>query len=166
MRDTSVRRCVLVAGLVVAGGTFVQAADDNKACALLTPAEIESTIAVKVPGFQGGGLGAAQICSASSGATTVLLRLATRTGPAGREAQGIEMAKKMGIQVEVKTFGPITCSATSPPANLAETVGYNTTCSVLKGDREAAVEVTAKAQKDAVTIDKLRTLAEKMAQRF
>jgi hypothetical protein len=71
----------------------------------------------------------------------------------------------MGATVEVKTFGPITCSTMVPPANMNQ-YGYNTTCSVIKGDAVAAVEVGARFRKDMVPIDKLRPLAEKLATRF
>lgn len=71
----------------------------------------------------------------------------------------------MGAQVDVKTFGPITCSTMVPPASLAEH-GFNTTCTVSKANAVAGIEVTAKTQKDRVSIDKLRPLAEKMASRF
>ncbi len=72
----------------------------------------------------------------------------------------------MGAQVEMKNFGPITCSALVPPANLAAQIPFNTTCTVTKGELVAGIEVTAKSQKDMVSIDKLRPLAEKIAQRF
>jgi hypothetical protein len=81
------------------------------------------------------------------------------------ERKGMEIMKKMGAQVEVKAFGPVTCSTITPPATMPES-GYNTTCSYSKKTSVAAIEITAKTQKDAVPIDKLRPLAEKMADRF
>jgi hypothetical protein len=71
----------------------------------------------------------------------------------------------MGGQVDVKTFGSITCSTLIPPKNL-EQYGFNTTCSVVKGEQVAAVEVTTQSRQDMVPIEKLRPLAEKMAGRF
>ena len=70
-----------------------------------------------------------------------------------------------GGKVEVKTFGQVTCSTMVPPPNLAQ-YGYNTTCSVLKGETVVAIEVTAKSQKDMVPMEKLRPVAEKMATRI
>ena len=52
-----------------------------------------------------------------------------------------------------------------PPKNL-EQYGFNTTCSVVKGSEVAAIELTAKARKDLVPIEKLRPLAETMASRM
>jgi hypothetical protein len=99
-----------------------------------------------------------------------MLRLVTELDP-GRdrsgctEKKGIELAKQMGIQVDVKTFGPITCSTMVPPANLAQH-GFNTTCTVSKPTAVAGGEVTAKSQQDMVSIERLHPLAEKMASRF
>ena len=61
--------------------------------------------------------------------------------------------KQMGIQVDVKTFGPITCSTMVPPANLAQH-GFNTTCTVSKPTAIAGVEVIAKSQHDMVSIER------------
>ena len=44
--------------------------------------------------------------------------------------------------------------------------GFNTTCSIVKNDMVAAIEVQTKMQKDMVPIEKLQPLAEKMASRF
>jgi hypothetical protein len=96
-----------------------------------------------------------------------MLRLA-RGAPhpsGGKEAGGIAMAKKMGAQVDVKTFGPVTCSTMIPPKNLEE-YGFNTTCSVVKNGQVAAVEVTAKTQAEMVSIEKLRAVAERIAGRM
>src|SRR5439155_21354365 len=83
----------------------------------------------------------------------------------GTEQGGVEVVTKMGIQVDVKTFGLITCSTMVPTANLAQH-GFNTTCTVSKPTAVAGVEVTAKSQHDMVSIERLHPLAEKMASRF
>jgi hypothetical protein len=108
---------------------------------------------------------AQKCCSTTTSVANILLRLAKKTGVQGREAQGIDNLRKMGGQVEVKTFGPITCSYLIPPKGL-EQIGFNTTCSIQKGDQVAAIEVTTKSAKDMVPIDKLQPLAEKMAPHF
>jgi hypothetical protein len=56
-------------------------------------------------------------------------------------------------------------TASIPPKSMEEH-GFNTTCTVLKGTRVGGVEVTAKAQKDMIPIEKLRTLAEKIGDRL
>ena len=101
---------------------------------------------------------------------TVLLRLVTGLDPGrdragGIEKQGVEIAKQKGVQVDVKTFGPITCSTMVPPANLAQ-YGFNTTCTVNQSTAVAGVEVTAKSLQEMVSIERLHPLAEKMASRF
>lgn len=164
-------RTILIAALVCVPAA---AADTNRACALVTAEELEGALGAKVSGLKPGGMvGQAgmssdvQICMGSSPAVTVMLRIAKGGGggSGNAAAKGLEIAKKMGAQVDVKSFGPITCSAIIPPKNM-EQYGFNTTCSVVKGGQVAAIEVTAKTKNDVVPIDKLRPLAEKMAGRF
>jgi len=147
----------------------VPAEAQNKACALATPDELKSLLGAAVSGLKNdSGLGDVAICQGQTPSVTVMLRLAKRSGgatPSDAAAKGIEKAKQAGFQVEVKTFGPITCSTLIPPAKLAQ-YGYNTTCSVSKNGQVAAIEIGAKQQKDMVSIDKLHPLAEKIAQRF
>jgi hypothetical protein len=149
-------------------------AADNTACKLLTPAELEPVVGGKLSAFQamGGDAGTGQgqirseICMAVAPNSTVMLRLAKgSSGSKDAAAKGIEMMRKMGVTVDVKTFGPINCSTLIPPKSM-EQHGFNSTCSVVKGDQVAAVEVQTKSQKDMVSIDKLRPLAEKMSTRF
>jgi len=80
-----------------------------------------------------------------------MLRLFKRTDdpPGAKEKAGIEAIRQTGAQVEVKTLGPITCTAVVPPPQLAEH-GFGTTCSVQKAPMLAVIEVTAKARKDMV----------------
>jgi hypothetical protein len=150
----------------------VSAADGNKVCGLLTPSELESVLGTKVSLSGGGGMaaGRAEFCTGQNSIATVMLRLVTGLDPGrdrsgGTENKGIEMVKQMGVQVDVKTFGPITCSTMVPPANLAQ-YGFNTTCTVTKATAVAGIEVQAKSQIDMVSIEQLRPLAEKMAERF
>jgi hypothetical protein len=150
----------------------VGAADGNKACGLLTPSELQTVLGntVSLSGGSGMGVGRAELCTGQTSTATVMLRLVTGLDPerdrsGGTEKKGVEMVKQMGIQVDVKTFGPITCSTMVPPANLAQ-YGFNTTCMVSKPTAVAGVEVTAKSQQDMVSIERLHPLAEKMANRF
>src|SRR5437899_5458410 len=157
---------VLLATLGIARSAL---AADSRACKLLTPAELEPLVG-KLPAFTSmSGLPSADICTSSSASgTRVMLRLAqTKSGGGSAEAaaKGVEAARKLGATVDVKTSGSITCSTIVPPKNL-QAYGFNTTCSVAKNNQVAAVEVTVKAQKDMVSIDKLRPLAEKISTRF
>jgi hypothetical protein len=163
-------RHIKVFAVLILLGSLTAQAQANKACALASPAEIESVLGAKVTGLnaQDTGGASAQICMGSSPKGSVMLRLAKRKndGPPGeKERKGIEIYKKMGAQVDVQTFGPIVCSTIIPPKNL-EAHGFNTTCTVSKGDTVAGIEVTAKARADMVPIEKLHPLAEKMSGRF
>jgi hypothetical protein len=157
-----------IAALVCAAGLRAQ----NKACALATPGELTAALGATVSNLKPQDMpGTTQICLGSTFNAKVLLRVAQKSSDESAksngetERKGMEIMKKMGAQVEVKAFGPVTCSTITPPATMPES-GYNTTCSYSKKTSVAAIEITAKTQKDAVPIDKLRPLAEKMADRF
>jgi hypothetical protein len=140
----------------------VTAAAANTACELLAASELEATLGAKVTmmPFGGGGL-----CRGQTPTGSVMLTLReTKPGAESDLAKAVAQAKQRGIQMDVKKFGPITCTTMSPMKDVK--APFLTSCSVDKGTRLAAVEVTAMSQKDTVTIEKLRTLAEKMASRF
>jgi len=151
----------------------IPAVGADASCGLLTSKELEAVVGTKVPELSGGKVptksgASVQMCTAHTARVDILLRVAKSTGKGNAgaaAAQGLKMAKDMGAQVDVKTFGPITCSTMIPPKNL-EQYGFNTTCSVVKGSEVAAIELTAKAKKDLVSIEKLRPLAETMASRM
>ncbi len=160
-------RCSLLVGALVWGMVSCVWAQDN-ACSLATPAELAAALGTKAPDLkpQTTPGGAAPVCTGTTATATVMLRMGRRTSPGGdKEAKGIAAARQMGIKVDVKTYGPVTCSTMVPPPNLAQ-MGYNTTCSVLKGNTVAAIEVTTKTQQDMVPMEKLRPIAEKMASRI
>jgi hypothetical protein len=150
--------------LVLAAARPGLAAETNRACGLATAAELEAALGGKVSALTGGP--GSPFCSAATPTVTVMLRVAKKTGrsPAAA-AQGLALMKQMGAQVDVKTYGPITCSSIVPPKG-KEAYGFNTTCSVDKATEVAAVEVTAKVQRDMVPIEKLHAVAEKIAGRF
>lgn len=158
---------MLLMCLAAAGGAqCARLLAQGKACGLATPEELQAAMggpvtALKSHQSAGGG----DVCMGQTPTATVLLRLVTRSGKPGAEAAGVEAARKLGAQVEVKTEGPITCSSMIPPKGL-EQYGFNTTCAVFKSGQVAAVEVAAKSQKDMVPVERLRTLAGLMARRF
>jgi len=164
-RRPSIRSLILFAFLTTTPGILDNLNAQGKACSLATPQELQAALGVSVSLKGQSGPGGADLCAAQTPTVSVLLRLAKRTTSPGAEAAGIEKAKQMGATVEVKTDGPITCSTLIPPKNL-EQIGYNTTCSVLKNEQVAAIEVTAKTQKDMASMDALRNVAQKMAGRF
>jgi hypothetical protein len=139
----------------------------SQACALATAEELQAALGAPVSGLKPQTLpgGNADLCAGQTPAASVMLRLARRSGGPGAEAAGIEAARKMGAQVEVKTDGPFTCSTIIPPKQL-EQYGFNTTCSVLKNGQVAAIEVTAKRQQDMADMGRLRKLVERIAGRL
>lgn len=150
----------------------VGAVEGNKACGLLTPAELESVLGAKVTLSGGGQMpgGKIEICTGQAPTATVVLRLSPGLDP-GRDRSGakvkagLEKMKNMGFQMDVKTFGPIVCSTVEPPAG-KEQMGYNTTCTVSKDTALAGIEIAANSKNNMVPIEKLRPLADKMAGRF
>jgi hypothetical protein len=155
---------VLILALVA--GCVQNSLAQNKACALATPAEIQSAIGAS-PAWKPNSMpGGADFCMGQAGSYKIMLRLAQRSDTTGdKEKKGIAMAKQMGAQVDVKKFGDITCSTFIPPASMAQ-AGYNTTCSVFKNGQVGAIEITAKSQSEMVPIDKLRPVADKIAGRL
>jgi hypothetical protein len=139
-------------------------ATDNRACKLLTAAELEPVVGGKLFAFQGSAYKTGDMCAASSTTVTLMLRLGKKE-QADAAAKSLEMLRRMGAIVNVKTFGPITCSTVTPPQHMQQ-YGFKTTCSVSKAAEVAAIEVRAKNQKDMVSIDELHPLADKMTGRF
>lgn len=167
---TIVLVCVGMIAVMVPASS--DAADGNKACGLLAPSELEAVLGTKVSLSGGSGIVVerVELCTGKTATATVMLRLVTGLDPGrdrsgGTEKKGIEMVKQMGAQVDVKTFGPITCSTMVPPANLAH-LGFGTTCTLSKETTVAGIEVQTKSQKDMISIERLHPLAEKMAGRF
>jgi hypothetical protein len=162
----------LFASLFLLGGAAdaarAQAGAAFRACGMLTPAEFETGIGLKVTGLAPapGAVAGAEICNGEAPVGAVMLRLAKKSpGADEKAAKGLEMARKMGAQVEVKISDGATCSTIVPPSALAQ-YGFNTTCSLEGGGQVAAVEVTARAAKDQVPMERLRALALKMKGRF
>ena len=139
----------------------------NKACALVTDSELQSALGSRVT-LKASSIGDAQTCGGASQSARVLLRLFKRSGDSSGSAEqaGIDAIRKMGAQVDVKTSAGIMCMTAVPPPNLAA-MGFGTTCTVTsKAPTFAVIEITAKTQKDMVSMEKLRAVAEKMASRF
>lgn len=161
-RSNGLQRCLVALACTVPSWALAE----GKACALITGAELESSLGGKAtwgtPSTLPGGVDA---CSGASGPVTVTLRHFKRTGdPSGeKEKAGIEMMRKMGAKVEVQKAGPITCVALSPNAELAA-YGFTTSCTAAKAPMFAVIEATSRT--GAIPIDRLRPLAEKMLTRF
>lgn len=141
-------------------------------CKLLTPAEIESVLGVKVSGFTPGSApGGTLTCNGEAGKMSVGLIVSTQKPGDPKiadlmgwlESQSRARAKKIGAQLDVKRFEPsILCTTMITPKQGL----YNTQCYVVKQPSMAAITVLVPAQQDMVSMDKLRPLAEKMTGRF
>ena len=157
---------VVIVGAMAAQASMAQA-PAHKACGLVTESELQSALGSKVT-LKAGSIGDVQTCGGVSQSTRVQLRLFKRSTDSSGNAEqaGIDAIRKMGAQVDVKTSGGIMCMTAVPPANLAA-MGFGTTCTVTsKAPTFAVIEITAKTQKDMVSMEKLRAVAEKMASRF
>lgn len=130
-------------------------------CRLLQPAELESALGGKAAALKSANPGPADACTGQVGTRTVLVRVAERRGDRGAmERQGIEWARQQGFEVDVKTDGDVTCSTFAPPAAKAQ-MGFNTTCSIFRGGRVVAVEVTARSRQEMASMPAVRGLVEK-----
>ncbi|HVN47105.1 MAG TPA: hypothetical protein VMT66_17920 [Steroidobacteraceae bacterium] len=161
MSDTLRRTAPLLIFCLVPTLMLGEEVPPGKPCALLTQSEIEGALAMKLPPLAPAG----PFCVARTSERTVTVRMAPSSGTPGRESKGIEKAKQMGFQVEVKTDGPITCSRLMPPASMAS-VGFNTTCSVSTAGSIAAIEVSATTRENMATMEQLKPLAELIAKRL
>ena len=169
-RSTQVSLLLMAVAITIGSALHPLAAQTptSDACRLVTEAEFESVLGGKVTP-QSTSIGEVQTCSARAQASSATVRLFKRTGdPSGaKEQAGIEALKKMGAQVDVKTSGGITCVTTVPPANMAARMGFGTSCTVMsKAPIYAVIETRATSQKDLVPMEKLRSVAEKMAGRM
>jgi hypothetical protein len=146
-------------------------------CSLLTPAEIESALGVKVSAFTGGSpMGGTRMCS-GAGAKHMMVMMSFSAADAQKandpkwvdplgelERLSRESAKPIGAQVEAKRFGDnILCTTLVPPKQGP----YSTQCMVVKKPTGmASIGVLVATQPDMVPMEKLRPLAEKMLGRF
>jgi hypothetical protein len=150
------------------GPALVPASHAADACALLKPAEIGAALGGKAGAFAPSAAApGASFCRGQVGKFSVLVRIGTRKpGDTGeKEKKGIEMVRRMGAQVEVKTEGDLTCSKLSSPPQLAE-LGNSVTCTVIKAGNVVGVEVSAAAAADLPAIGPVRSLANTAASRL
>jgi len=155
------------AALVLLVLTSAHAGQASASCRLLQPAELESALGGTAARFSGSTVGNADMCSVQIGKLKVLIRVGMRQRDDGgaTERKGIEMLRKMGVQVEVETEGDLTCSTAIPPASLSQ-YGFNTTCSIVRAERVVAVEVTAPSREEMASMDAVRKLVKKAVTRL
>jgi hypothetical protein len=151
-----------------------QASAQVDPCKLLTPAEIESVLGVKVSGFTRGSVQGSNTltCNGDAGKrmSVGLIYAAPKPSdpkiadPMGWiESYSRESAKAIGAQLNVQRFGPsIICTQLITPKGGP----FNTQCYNVKPPNMATITVLVPTQQEMVSMDKLRPLAEKMADRF
>ena len=156
-----------LAAAVVLVVTSAYAQESPVACTLLQPAELASALGGKAGELSGTSTGSAEICNGQVGQLKIMIRTAKRQREDGGavERKGIEVARKMGMLVEGKIDGDMTCSTLVPPPALAE-MGFNTTCSILRAGSVVAVEVTAPSQKEMASMEVVGQLVQKAITRF
>ena len=150
-----------------------QASAQADPCKLLTPAEIESVLGVKVSGFtRGSAPGGTLTCNGDAGKLMSVGMVLSVQKPGDPkipdlmgwlENQSRASAKRIGAQLDVKRFGSsILCTAIITPKQGP----YNTQCMAVKPTSMALITVLVPTQQEMVSMDKLRPLAEKMLGRF
>jgi hypothetical protein len=165
-------RLITVFALVLLAGSLPALAQGDP-CKLLTPAEMDGVLGVKVSGFiHGSAPGGTLTCNGDAGkgkSVGLVLSIQKPGDPkipdlmGWLENQSRESAKRVGAQLDVKRFGSsVLCtSLITPKMGL-----FNTQCYAVKPTSMAAITVLVPTQQELVSMEKLRPLAEKMLGRF
>ncbi len=147
--------------------TLAAQTDAVNACDLVTESEVQLLLGAKV-NLKSGAMGEVRGCNAEGPTATMVIRLFRRTDdPSGaKETARIDAIRKMGARVDVKSSDGVTCMTTMPPPNMADH-GFSTNCTVsIKAPMFATIVIMTKSQKDMVSMEKLRSVAEGMVSRF
>jgi hypothetical protein len=143
-------------------------------CKLLTPAEIESVLGIKVPKFTHGSVQGSNTVTcngdAVKGTSVGMMFAAPKPGDpkiadplSWIESYSRDSAKAIGAQLNMQRFGSsIICTQLITPKQGL----FNTQCYAVKPPNMAAVTALVPTQQEMVPMDKLRPLAEKMLGRF
>jgi len=143
-------------------------------CKLLTPAEIESGLGIKVPKFTHGSVQGSNTLTcngdAVKGLSVGMMYAPPKPGDpkiadplSWIETYSRDSAKAIGAKLNVQRFGSsvICTQLITPKGGL-----FNTQCYAVKPPNMAAVTVSVPTQQAMVSMDKLRPLAGKMLGRF
>ena len=143
-------------------------------CKLLTPAEIETVLGIKVPKFTHGSVQGSNTVTcngdAVKGMSVGMMYAAPKPGDpkiadpiAWIESYSRDSAKAIGGKFNVQRFGSsVICTQLITPKGGP----FNTQCYAVKSPNQATVTVLVPTQQEMVSMDKLRPLAEKMLGRF
>lgn len=143
-------------------------------CKLLTPAEIESVLGIKVSRFTHGSVQGSNTVTcngdAVKGMSVGMMFAAPKPGDpkiadpmSWIETYSRDSAKAIGAKLNVQRFGSsVICTQLITPKGGP----FNTQCYAIKSPNLATVTVLVPTQQEMVSMDKLRPLAEKMLGRF
>ena len=139
-------------------------------CKLLTPAEIESALGLKVPRFTHGSVQGSNTVTcngdAVKGMSVGMMYAAPKPGDpkiadpmSWIETYSRDSAKAIGAKLNVQRFGSsVICTQLITPKGGP----FNTQCYAVKSPNQATVTVLVPTQQEMVPMDKLRPLAEKI----
>ena len=143
-------------------------------CKLLSPADIESVLGIKVSKFTHGSVQGSNTVTcngdAVKGMSVGMMYAPPKPGDpkiadplAWIESYSRDSAKAIGAKLNVQRFGSsvICTQLITPKGGL-----FNTQCYAVKAPNMAAVTVLVPTQQELVSMDKLRPLGEKMLGRF
>jgi len=155
----------------------VPAAAQVDPCKLLTPAEIESVLGIKVPKFTHGSVQGSNTVTcngdAVKGMSVGMMYAPPKPGDpkiadhmSWIETYSRDSAKAIGAKLNMQRFGSsIICTQLITSKGLLGGL-FNTQCYAVKPPNMAAVTALVPTQQAMVSMDKLRPLAEKMLGRF
>jgi len=176
----------LIAVLLGSASAFAQGQVSQKACSLLTPAELGAAIGGAVEQTSGREIpfrkdehhdhdGAVYICTSKLGSRYVYITFSTSPvtaeGKKQDKAQVKTLEDKMrqqGYQIKPQSLGSTKCLTILPPSGgkLVAGQGPGTNCTVERGAYFVSLSITATSQSDLFPLDKLRRLAEMAASRL
>jgi hypothetical protein len=173
--EKSMNRLITAAAVLFLA--WVPAAAQVDPCKLLTPAEIESVLGIKVPKFTRGSVQGSNTVTCNGDAvkhmSVGMMFAAPKPGDpkiadhmSWIETYSRDSAKAIGAKLNVQRFGSsIICTQLITPKGGLGGL-FNTQCYAVKPPNMAAVTALVPTQQEMVSMDKLRPLAEKMLGRF
>jgi len=184
IRSLTARAARFLASLALLALALPASAADkgHRPCSLLTPSELETALGTKLGApketdatYAKGAVhdhdGVLSSCSWTGETRSVFLAVSTSAvTPEGR-ARGLKAKadaeaalKKQGLKVQKKSWGPVACTLLTPPKGKA--IPHGTTCGGDKGKFVYYLSVSTKADLPPVPMERLRGLAEKVADRL
>jgi hypothetical protein len=184
--QAAVALSLLAASLGAAGAGTPRPTRSDKACSLITTAEIQGTLGLK-PGKPLVGQeipykkdsthdhdGSLFACQGTVGGRYVMVAYGTRpVTPEGRKRAEArvdaseEKLRREGYAIDARDFGNVKCwTMAAPPADTSATAMFGTNCRGTKGDYFFSITVSGARKTDIIPMEKLKALADKAASRL